>query len=127
MIIPYISGILPPLPAADTFSIPPTPATPTLLVAPATSISCSLCKGSGHTDRDCKEVLLQQLEKQRLERDAERNGMINGGGGGGMECVDITQDDGEHEDDGEQEEQSSRCSVDKNDDFISMLDGLGKV
>jgi hypothetical protein len=75
------------------------PYTHTAAVAsrPVAVLRCSHCFATGHNDRDCKENVLLQLERQRQEREAARNSRYPM-----MEldddmrvCVDITQDEGE--------------------------------
>ena len=89
---------------------------------------CSHCNGKGHSDRDCKDNVLKQLEKQRLRREAmeQRIRRMDDGDGDGDDnevvlCVGFTQD-------GEETQQSHQSSSAIGDDgeFISILEGLGE-
>jgi hypothetical protein len=79
--------------------------------------SCSLCNTVGHNDRDCKENLLQYLEKQRQEKEATQRIRLldEESEDEAVVIVDVTQDEGE---DG-RPLSSSTPNLDE--DFISMM------
>jgi hypothetical protein len=83
-------------------------------------VACSLCNVVGHNDRDCKENLLQHLEKKRQEKEAsQRVPLLDEESEDEVVVVDVTQDEGE--DGGPLS--SSTPNVDE--DFISMMAAMG--
>jgi hypothetical protein len=84
-------------------------------------VACSLCNVVGHNDRECKENLLQHLEKKRQEKEAsQRIPLLEEENEDEVVVVDVTQDGGE---DGVLLS-SSTPNVDE--DFISMMAAMGE-
>lgn len=85
-------------------------------------MACSHCNGVGHSDRDCKENVLRQIEEQRLRKEKMQHRMREESDVDNevLVCVDISENE---------IEEGGQSSSDANEDaeFISLLDSLGRV